>query len=371
MSAATRTTLPDLDASAERGYPGRRIVRTGPFSGAIAMRAAVVSLAALVLLFWLVVADLALGDFPISVGEAIQALFGVGDGAGVFIVQQLRLPQTTVAVLVGMALALSGALVQTFARNALASPDILGVNDGAALGAVAVIVLAGTGRGQVAGLLQTVGLPMAAFVGALATAALLYVLAWRRGIDGQRLVLLGIGTGAALTAATSWLLVRARIQDAATAQVWLNGSLNARGWDQALPLVLTLAALVPVALILAAALNVMQLGDDSATALGVRVPLTQALVLVIAVALAAVAVAAVGPLAFVAFVVPQIALRLTGGARPPMLASMILGGCLVVIADLVTRVVLPFAVPAGLVTAAVGAPYLIWLLRSTNRKVSS
>jgi iron complex transport system permease protein len=118
-------------------------------------------------------------------------------------------------------------------------------------------------------------------------------------------------------------------------------------------------------------LNVMQLGDDSARGLGVRLQWTQLLVLVVAVVLAAVSVSAVGPLGFVALVVPQVALRLTGGSRPPLLASMVLGACLVVSADLVTRVVLPFALPAGLVTAAIGAPYLIWLLFRSNRKVSA
>ncbi len=197
------------------------------------------------------------------------------------------------------------------------------------------------------------------------------MLSWRRGIDGQRLILIGIGMSFALTALTSYLLVNARIQDAASAQVWLNGSLNARGWDQAWPLIWTLAVLVPVALLLARSLNAMQLGDDSARGLGVRLQVTQLLTLVAAVGLAAVAVSAVGPLSFVALVVPQIALRLTAGPRPPMLASMVVGACLVVAADVVTRVVLPFTVPAGIVTAAIGAPYLIWLLLRSNRKVTA
>ena len=235
------------------------------------------------------------------------------------------------------------------------------------MGAVAVIVLSGAsgyGGGLVSGSLQTVGragrrVPrrdphrhraLRCCPGGAASTA-------------QRLILIGIGLSAALSAVTSWLLVRARIQDAASAQVWLNGSLNARGWEHATPLLWTLAVLVPVSLLLVRHLNALQLGDDAARALGVRLQTTQLLVLVAAVGLVAVAVAAVGPLEFVAFVVPQIALRLTGGSRPPMLASMVFGACLVVGADLVTRVVLPFAVPAGLVTAAIGAPYLIWLLR--------
>ncbi|CAA9380817.1 iron chelate uptake ABC transporter family permease subunit [uncultured Nocardioides sp.] len=349
-------------------------LRLGPTSWLVPLRALAVSVAGLLLLGLLVALDLALGDFPLPVAEVLTTLLGQGDAGQEFIVLDLRLPQTLVAVLTGAALGLSGALTQTFARNPLASPDILGVTEGAAAGAVAVIVLTGvTGYsgGLVGGTLQAVGLPLAAFVGALLTATLLYVLSWRRGIDGQRLVLVGIGLGAALMALTSWLLVRARIEDAASAQVWLSGSLTGRGWDQATPLVWTLAVLVPVSLLLVRTLNALQLGDEPARGLGVRLQTTQLLTLLAAVGLAAVAVSAVGPLEFVAFVVPQVALRLVGGSRPPVVASMVYGACLVVGADLITRVVLPFAMPAGLVTAAIGAPYLIWLLLRANTKVTA
>ena len=349
-------------------------VRVGGASWRVPLRAALVAAVASLLLFVLVVLDLALGDVDIPFGTTVSTLLGGGDGGSQFIIHQLRLPQATVGVLVGLCLGLSGALCQTFARNPLASPDILGVTQGASAGAVALIVItggSGYGGGIIGGTLQTLGLPVAAFLGGLGTAAVLYVLSWRRGIDGQRLVLIGIGLGAALLAIVEWLLVRARIQDAASAQVWLNGSLNARGWDQAKPVVLTLLVLVPLSFWLVRHLNVLQLGDDSARTLGLRLQTTQLLVLLSAVGLAAIAVSACGPLAFVALVVPQVALRLTGGSRPPLLVSMILGAVLVVSADLITRVVLPFAVPAGVVTAAVGAPYLIWLLVRANRKVST
>ena len=349
-------------------------LRIGRLSWRVPLRAVTVGIVTSALLFVLFCLDLALGDVEIPFGTTVATLFGGGDPGSQFIINELRLPQTTVALLVGAALGLAGALCQTFARNPLASPDILGVTQGASAGAVALIVLSGSsgyGGGLVTGTLQTLGLPLAAFTGGLLTAILLYALSWRRGIDGQRLVLVGIGVGAALTAVTEWLLVRARIQDAASAQVWLNGSLNARGWDQARPVMTTLLVLVPVSVWLVRHLNALQLGDDSARTLGVRLQSTQALILLVAVGLSAVAVSAAGPLTFVALVVPQVALRLTGGSRPPLLASMILGGVLVVGSDLVTRVVLPFVVPAGIVTAAVGAPYLIWLLLRANRKVSA
>jgi iron complex transport system permease protein len=340
----------------------------------VPIRAGVVCLLGLALLTGLVAVDLAVGDFPIPVAEVVRTLLGGGDAGQRFVVMELRLPQTVVAVAVGAALGLAGALTQTVARNPLASPDILGVTAGAAFAAVAVIVAAGGsgyGGGLATGTLQGVGLPIAAFAGAMATAAVLYALSWRRGLDIQRLVLVGIGIGATLTAGTSYLLVNARIQDAASAQVWLSGSLTLRGWEHARPVLLVLLLTVPLALVLVRSLNALLLGDDTARALGLRLQLTQLGVLVVAVALTSVSVAAVGPLGFVAFVVPQVALRLTGGSRPPLLAAMVLGGVLVVGADLVTRAVLPFALPAGIVTAAIGAPYLIWLLVRTNRRRSA
>ena len=346
-------------------------LRIGAASWLLPVRAAMVSLTGVGLLLLLVAVDLSVGDFPIPVADVVQTLLGGGDAGQRFIVMELRLPQTTVAVAVGAALGLAGALTQTLARNPLASPDILGVTEGAAFGAVMVIVASGAsgyGGGLISGRLQELGLPLAAFAGAILTATLLYAFSWRRGLDVQRLVLAGIGLGAALSAGTSYLLVNARIQDAASAQLWLSGSLTARGWEHVRPVLLALAVLGPGALLLVRSLNAMLLGDDAARGLGVRLQLIQLGVLVTAVGLASVSVAAVGPLEFVAFVVPQIALRLTGGSRPPVLASMVAGAILVVGADLVTRAVLPFPLPAGIVTAAIGAPYLIWLLVRTNRR---
>ena len=346
-------------------------LRVGGVSWLVPLRALAVTATGLGLLFLLVAVDLSVGDFPIPLGDVVHTLLGGGDAGQRFVVMELRLPQTAVAVAVGAALGLAGALTQTVARNPLASPDILGVTEGAAFGAVAVIVLSGAsgyGGGLVTGRLQELGLPLAAFGGAILTAMLLYLFSWRRGLDLQRLVLVGIGLGAALTALTSYLLVNARIQDAASAQVWLSGSLNARGWEHGVPVLLALAVLGPVALLMIRSLNAMLLGDDAARGLGVRLQLTQLGVLVVAVGLASVSVAAVGPLEFVAFVVPQVALRLTGGSRPPVAASMVAGAVLVVGADVLTRAVLPFPLPAGIVTAAIGAPYLIWLLVRTNRR---
>ena len=346
------------------------VLRLGPVSGRVPWRACVVCLVGVVLAGLVAAVSIGAGDFAISIPDVLRVLTGGGDPGQQFVVRDLRLPRVAVGLLVGASLAMSGALTQTFARNPLASPDILGVTEGAAVGAVSIIVLSGA-TGTLASTASGLGIPLAALVGALLTSAAIYLLAWRGGIDGQRLVLVGIGVGAVLSAGTSWLLVRAHVWDAAAATVWLTGSLSSRGWEQAEPLAWTLLVLGPAALVATRTLRALQLGDDPARSLGVRLQLAQLCTLVIAVCLAAVAVSTAGPIEFVAFVVPQVALRLVGGSRPPLLASAIYGALLVVASDLVARVVLPTELPVGLVTSAVGAPYLIWLLLRTNRKATA
>jgi iron complex transport system permease protein len=343
-----------------------RVVRIGPLSGSYRRRSLVVPLIVLVVLVLTAAVSLGRGDYPIGVPQVLGALVGGGEETQRLIVLDLRAPRIVVAVLVGLALGMSGALVQTFARNPLASPDVLGVTQGAAIGAVVVLVLGGTTTAG--GLVGGLGLPAAALLGGLVTAFAVFGLAWRRGVDGYRLVLVGIGLSAAAQAVVSYLLSRSAIWDAAAANVWITGSLNGRGWDEALPLALALLVLVPVALAMTRVLGVLQFGDETARSLGVRVPLAQGAVVLVAVALAAFAVSAAGPIQFVALVVPQVAVRLTGGSRPPLLASGLLGALLLVAGDLVARTALPATFPVGVVTAVVGAPYLIWLLVRGRRR---
>ena len=296
----------------------RRTLRVGSLSGTYRLRQLAVPLVALVVLVLLAALSLGRGDYPISVPQVLGTLIGLGDDTQRFIVTELRAPRIVAAVLVGVALGVSGALIQTFARNPLASPDILGVTGGAAIGAGAVLV--------------------------------------------------GVALSAMSTAIVQYLLTRSDIRDAASANVWITGSLNGRGWDDVLPLVLSLLVLLPAALALTRVLDVLQFGDETARALGVRVPLAQGAVVVVAVGLAAFAVSAAGPIQFVALVVPQVAVRLTGGSRPPLVASGLLGALLLVGSDLVARTVLPESFPVGVVTAVVGAPYLLWLLVRGRRR---
>ncbi|HEX8759485.1 MAG TPA: iron chelate uptake ABC transporter family permease subunit, partial [Pseudonocardiaceae bacterium] len=259
---------------------------------------------------------------------------------------------------------------QTIARNPLASPDFLGFTAGASAAAVTVIVLGGA-AGGIGATLGTVGIPIAALVGGLGAAALVYALAWRGGIEGYRLVLVGIGMDAISRAIISWMLVIAQIFAAAQAMVWLVGSLNGRGWEHVVPVALALGVLVPVALLLTFGLGALQLSDDTARGLGVRVNRTRSALIIVAVVLAAVAASSAGPIVFVALVVPQICQRLIGAARPPLLTSAVYGALLTVTADLIARTVLGSELPVGIVTAVLGAPYLLYLLVRRNRKVST
>jgi len=349
--------------------PGRPAFRLGPVSLVWRGRTVAVCTLLLVATFTLLCISLGRGDYPLTPLQVLEVLVGGGERLDRFIVTELRLPRGLAAVVVGAALAVSGAITQSVSRNSLASPDILGITAGASAAAVALIVL--TGGGSIVGLLAALGLPLSALLGALLTAAVIYLLAWRRGADGFRLVLVGIGVNAMLLALTQWMLVSADINDVSRAQVWLTGSLNGVSWTQVIPAALALLLIGGWALAASFTVGVLKLGDDTARALGVRLQAQQALLLVAACGLAAVATAAAGPIGFVALAAPQIALRLVGSAGPPIFTSALTGAFFVVAADLVARTILPVALPVGLVTSALGGPFLLYLLVRSNRKVSA
>ncbi|WP_420121862.1 FecCD family ABC transporter permease [Nakamurella sp.] len=328
-------------------------------------RVPAVTLAAFAALLVVVVLGIAAGSAQLGPTDVVRTLLGQGTPSQDLIVVELRLPRVLCGALVGAALGLAGALTQTFARNPLATPDILGVTSGAALGAVAAIVLAGGSYSIGAGAL-TLGLPAVAAIGALGTAAVVYGLSWRDGVDSYRLILVGIGTTAALTGVTSYLIARAQLTEASTASQWLVGSLSGVSWASVWPVLLTVAVVTPFALVQSSNLEVSLLGDDVSTGLGVVVQRHRLVIIGCAVLLTAAAVSAAGPIEFVAFVAPQVVRRLTRTARPPLLASAVTGALVVVGADTLARAVLPGEVPVGIVTAVIGAPYLIWLL--TRRK---
>lgn len=350
--------------------PGRKPFRLGAsISGVWRPRFLLVALLGAVLALLALAADVGRGDYPISILDVLKVLVGGGDDQQRFIVMDLRLPRALTGVLVGAALGLSGAVTASIARNALATPDILGITEGASAAAVVVILLGGNG-GVVGSLGTQLGLPLAALCGGLLTAVFIYLLAYRRGIDGYRLVLVGIGVSAILASLTDYLLIRARVEEAARAEVWMTGSLNGRGWEHVRPVALALFILVPITLVLIFVLGALQYSDDTVKGLGVRLNLARTSLLLCAVGLAAIATACAGPIGFVAFVAPQAAIRVTGGSRPPLLASATFGAALVVASDVIARTMLgDLELPVGIVTSAIGAPVLLYLLAADSRKV--
>ncbi|MGH9247788.1 MAG: FecCD family ABC transporter permease [Acidimicrobiales bacterium] len=303
--------------------------------------------------------SLSVGDFPIPIGDVMASLVAAGSADGDFIVRTLRLPRGLTGLLVGAAFGLSGAIFQRIARNPLASPDIIGINAGAAAAAVFTIVVLGGTSTQV-----TFG----ALVGSTLTAVAIYALAYKRGVTGYRLVLVGIGITAMLGSITSYLLTRAEIFDTQRATVWLTGSLNGRGWEHVRPVTLALVILVPAAIALARHLRMLELGDDAARGLGTRVETSRGALLLVGVALAALATASAGPVAFVALAAPQIARRLTGGRTLALLPAAACGALLLIGADLVARrLFAPTELPVGIFTAVLGAPYLLYLLARANK----
>jgi iron complex transport system permease protein len=295
----------------------------------------------------------------------IATIFGRGEQVDEFVIMDLRMPRALAGVVVGIALGVSGALTQSIARNPLASPDVLGITNGAGTVAVFLVTVSG---GTAAAIVNSVGLSAAALMGGLGTGLLVYFLAWRRGIDGLRLILIGISVSAVMEALTTWLLVTADIRDVAQAQAWLVGSLDDRSWDEVQVAVWGTLVLLVVVTTAAFQFKPMHLGDDVAAGLGVRHSAVRAVLLLCAVLLAGVAVSAAGPVPFVALVAPQVAMRLARCPTPPLVASALVGALLLTGSDLVARAALPVSLPVGVVTAAIGGPFLVYLLVRANRR---
>lgn len=316
-----------------------------------------------VLLAVLMSVAVTIGDYPLPVVDVIRSLLspftGEADQANDFIVLGVRLPRAITGLLAGAAFGLSGVMFQTVLRNPLASPDIVGITTGASTAAVTAIIMLHLSGFAVA---------LSATGGAVLTAALIYGLSWRGGVTPYRLVLVGIGMAAIAAAVTSYLFTRARIAEVQQAMSWLTGSLNGATFEALWPLAVGLLVLGPLAAVLYRPLASLELGDDAAKALGTRVEVTRLGTLLVAVILAAFATATVGPLAFVAFAAGPVARRLLGPAVNALLPSAMVGGAVTIGADLIAQHALGRnQLPAGVVTGAIGAAFLIYLLAAANR----
>lgn len=336
------TTLEQVSAGRRRRAIGR-------------VRAAAVLGVLVVALFCV---SLMVGQTFYGPGEVARVLLGQDVQGASFTVGTLRLPRATLGLAAGAALGIAGVTFQTMLRNALASPDIIGISAGASAAAVIGLVVLRWDEALVSAL---------AIVAALLTASLIYLLAFKDGMVGTRLILIGIGISAMLDSVVAYVIVRAAAWDLQTAMRWLTGSLNGATWGTVLPLVVAALVLLPLLLAQSRGLVLMQHGDDAASALGVPVERTRFLAIVTAVALIAFATAAAGPIAFVAFLSGPIAARIVGAGGSLMIPSALVGAVLVLAADLAGQHLFGTRYPVGVITGALGAPYLVYLLIRTNR----
>jgi len=327
---------------------------------------------ATILVFLIVIAIMIIsagsGEYPLSPGKVIAALFGYGDDFNRTILVDFRLPRIVLALFVGMSLAVSGAILQGITKNPLASPDLIGITAGASFAVVLFLTLFSDENNSLTVSIQW--LPLFAFLGATITAFIVFFLSWKNGIAPFRLLLIGIAVAAFMNAGTTIWILMGPIYQASQATIWTTGSIYGANWSQVTVLMPWSILLMTVALLLRRQMNILELGDDIATGVGSRVQQNRVLLLLISTGLTGVAVAFAGGIGFIGLLAPHIARRIVG----PRFESMVLfsagiGAILVLIADWIARVAFaPIEVPAGVWTAAVGAPYFIFLLLTERRK---
>ncbi|WP_241387401.1 FecCD family ABC transporter permease [Rhodococcus sp. CH91] len=345
MTITLETTEPDIDElAASRVQRGRRRHLV------IAVLATLVAAA--------FAANLMFGKTFYPPADVLRVVLGQDVAGATFTIGRLRLPRAVLAVVAGICFGLGGITFQTMLRNPLASPDIIGISSGASAAAAFAIIVLGLGG---------TGVSIFAIVAGLAVALLIYSLSYRGGVAGTRLILIGIGIAAMLDSVTSYLLSTAATWDLQETMRWLTGSLNGATWGATVPVVVALAVLGPVLLVQIRNLSMIQLGDDAAQALGVRVERTRLIAIVSAVGLIAFATAATGPIAFVAFLAGPIAARIVGRGTSLFVPAALVGALLVLVADFVGQYAFDTRYPVGVVTGALGAPYLVYLIIRSNR----
>lgn len=305
-----------------------------------------------------VIAYLCLGSLTLDPRDVISALLGQGDMMTIFMVQELRLPRLMAACLTGGAFALAGILMQTLARNRLATPGIIGIDNGATAFAVASVV----------GMSVSLAPSAMALTGAVTAAVLTFGLAAGSGTQGYRFIVAGIGVGAVFGAITQLLLARVPIDTANAAYPWTVGSLNARSGGSVQLLAIGLVLGFVAALALARSLTILRFSEATASGLGVNTKLRRIQILLLSVVLTALAVAVAGPVGMVGLIGPEIARSLSTTRHVPIVAATLAGALVMVLADLAGRTLLaPIELPVGIVTAIIGGPWLLWILMRPQR----
>jgi iron complex transport system permease protein len=367
-AAAPGTAAPAVPGTAAPAAPaldlgrGERVWRTRGdlLSVRVSTRAVVVTAVVVLLALAVAVLALGMGDYVVPVGDVLRALVGAVDGPARTVVVDWRLPRVLLALLLGAALGVSGAIFQSLTRNPLGSPDVIGFASGSYTGALVAMLVVGGGYGAVAG---------GSLIGGLVTAAAVYLLAYRDGVQGFRLIVVGIGVSALLGSVNTWLVLEAELAQAMMAAVWGAGSLNALGWAHVGPTVLALLVLVPVLVLLGRRAAVLEMGDDAAHALGLAPERTRLALVITGVALTALVTAVAGPIAFVSLAAPQLARRLTRAGGVGLVPAAAMGALLLVVSDvLAQRAFAPTQLPVGVVTVSIGGAYLVWLLVREARR---
>ncbi|MGW1683011.1 Fe(3+)-hydroxamate ABC transporter permease FhuB [Streptomyces albidoflavus] len=338
--------------------PGRDaatvVLRGGPFSLLVGRRPALAALGLAALGLLAVVISAYAGQSDLGVSRTFQAVLGQGDRFDVLLVQKFRLGRITAGLVAGAALGLAGCLTQTLARNRLATPELLGVNDGATAAVLFSVTVSATG---------TFGAWWAGPLGALVAVLLVTAVSGGLGQRGYRVLVVGLAMSALASAVTQVIISRRSLNSASSLYVWTSGSLNGRSYSVALPVLAGLCVLVPLALVAARHLAVLRFDDSTASSLGAGPGRVRVLCMLLAVALAGLAVGICGPVGFVALASPVIASRLAGPLRVPLIGSMLTGAALVVVADTLGRIVFPGTeLPVGVVTTVLGGPFLLWVL---------
>ncbi len=307
----------------------------------------------------LFILSMMLGSSLLSPGEVVEGLLGRGSKSSNFVVRELRLPRSTAAVVIGLALGASGTMFQRVLGNQLASPDFLGIASGAGTAAAAVLIL---------GTATATSITVGATVGAALSAVAVYAFAWRGGITGYRFILVGIGVSAFATSVTSYLIARADFASARAATHWLIGSVGMASRTGIVTLAAVCIVMAALGPFIVRRLSALELGQDAARGLGSRVELDRLVVIACAVVLVGVATAVAGPIAFVALLAGPLAGFLLGSTGASVTAAALMGAIITQVADLVAQYALSWPISTGIVTGFVGAPYIVWLLIRANRE---
>lgn len=307
-----------------------------------------------------------IGDLKIAPWKVVSVFFGGGTSLEQLVVTSFRLPRIIIALLAGMALAVAGGILQGMIRNPLASPDIIGITGGAGAAVVAFLTLFSNDDNTL--MVSIKWMPVAAFIGAAIIAFLVYFLAWRKGVSPVRLVLIGIGISALTQALTTLLMILGPIYRASQANIWITGTVNGSDWQDVWILLPWSLIFIVLSFFITRQLNIQELGEEIATSVGGNVQRQRFLLLLMSTALVGGAVAFAGGIGFVGLMAPHMARRMVGSSFGALLpTAAFIGGILVMVADLIGRTLfLPLEVPAGVFTAAIGAPYFIYLLFKTR-----